>query len=83
VPGKHGAYGAPLLKYLDESHYGTRLTSADRRRITLWLDCNSNEIGAYTNEKAQRDAQVVWPLFDVNRDNVLGVECLLPARAAE
>jgi hypothetical protein len=73
VPGKHGAYGAPLLKYLDASHHGTDLTAAERRRITMWLDCNSNELGDYENEKAQRAGQVVWPLFDVNRDNVLGV----------
>jgi hypothetical protein len=82
VPGKHGAYGAPLLKYLDKSHHGTDLTAAERRRITMWLDCNSNELGDYENEKAQRKGQVVWPLFDVNPDNVLGVETLRPARAA-
>ena len=82
VPGKHGAYGAPLLKYLDASHHVADLTAAERRRITMWLDCNSNELGAYENEVAQRDGQVVWPIFDVNRDNVLGVETLRPARAA-
>ena len=82
VPGKHGAYGAPLLKYLDKSHHGTELTAAERRRITMWLDCNSNELGDYENEKAQREGQLVWPLFDVNRDNVLGVETPRPAGAA-
>jgi hypothetical protein len=70
------------LKYLDKSHHGTDLTAEERRRITMWLDCNSNELGDYRDEKAQRAGQVVWPLFDVNRDNVLGVETLRPARAA-
>jgi len=49
----------------------------------MWLDCNSNELGDYENEKAQRAGQVVWPLSDVNRDNVLGAETLRPARAAK
>ncbi|MCX6875215.1 MAG: hypothetical protein NTW21_15625 [Verrucomicrobia bacterium] len=74
VPGKHGAYGAPLLKYLDATHYGVDLTKEEFRRITLWLDCNSNELGAYQEEAAQRRGELVWPVFDVDPGNVLGVE---------
>ena len=80
VPGKHGAYGAPLLKYLDKSHYKVDLTKEEFRRITLWLDCNSNEIGAYKDVDAQRRGQVVWPVFDLDPRNVLGVEGRRPAR---
>lgn len=74
VPGKHGAYGAPLLKYLDASHYGVDLTKDEFRRITMWLDCNSNELGAYQDEAAQRCGELVWPVFDVDPVNPLGVE---------
>jgi hypothetical protein len=74
VPGKHGAYGAPLLKYLDKSHYEANLTQDEFRRITLWLDCNSNELGAYQNEAAQRRGDLVWPVFDLDPSNILGVE---------
>jgi len=74
VPGKHGAYGAPLLKYLDKSHDGVELTKDEFRRITLWLDCNSNELGAYQDEAAQRRGELVWPVFDLDPANVLGVE---------
>ena len=74
VPGKHGAYGAPLLKYLDSSHYGVDLTQEELRRITLWLDCNSNELGAYQDEAAQRRGEIVWPVFDLDPGNILGSE---------
>ena len=74
VPGKHGAYGAPLLKYLYKSHYDVELTKEERRRITMWLDCNSNELGAYHDEEAQRRGEIVWPVFDVDPSNPLGVE---------
>ena len=74
VPGKHGAYGAPLLRYLDKSHEGVDLTPDEFRRITLWLDCNSNELGAYQDEAAQRRGELVWPLFDLDPANIQGVE---------
>jgi hypothetical protein len=74
VPGKHGAYGAPLLKYLDATHYDVELTKEQRRRITMWLDCNSNELGAYKNEDAQRKGKLVWPVFDLDQNNPMGVE---------
>jgi hypothetical protein len=40
----------------------------------MWLDCNSNELGAYVNEDAQRRGELVWPVFDLDPDNPLGVE---------
>lgn len=67
-------YGAPLLKYLDKSHYEVNLTREELRRITLWLDCNSNELGAYQDEAAQRRGVIVWPVFDLDFANILGVE---------
>ncbi|MCF7730749.1 MAG: hypothetical protein K9N23_03640 [Akkermansiaceae bacterium] len=74
VPGKHGAYGAPLLEFLDQTHYEVDLTKEEFRRITMWLDCNSNELGAYHDEAAQQRGEIVWPVFDLDPGNILGVE---------
>jgi hypothetical protein len=61
VPGGFGARSAPLLKYLDEGHYGVQLPPEDFHRITLWLDCNSEFFGAYENTAAQSRGEVVYP----------------------
>lgn len=61
APGRFGARASKLLGYLDERHYGVRLSDEDRRRITLWLDCNSEFYGAYENTKAQARGEVVRP----------------------
>jgi hypothetical protein len=61
TPGQFGARGAPLLKYLDESHYGVKLSPEDRRRLTLWLDSNSEFYGAYENTTAQAKGEIVQP----------------------
>ena len=73
---KYGARGSRLYKggYLSNSHYNVNLTKAELRRITLWLDCNSNELGAYNNVDAQRRGELVWPVFDVDPANPQGVE---------
>jgi hypothetical protein len=73
-PGKFGARFAALTAYLDSSHCKTILTDEERRRITLWLDLNSNELGAYTRVAEQRRGEIVWPELDVDPQNPLGVE---------
>ena len=42
---RFGAKAAPLMKYLDKSHYGVELSKEDRHRMILWLDCNSEFLG--------------------------------------
>ncbi len=74
VPGKFGAMASKLLKYLDKSHYGVNLTPDEFKRITLWLDCNGNELGAYTKVDEQRLGAVVWPEIDCDPKNPLGTE---------
>ncbi|MFQ6098724.1 MAG: hypothetical protein ACE5O2_13435, partial [Armatimonadota bacterium] len=64
VPGKFGARAAPLLQYMDERHYGVKLSEEDFHRLTLWLDCNSEFYGAYENIEAQARGEVVWPSLD-------------------
>jgi len=62
--GAFGARAAPLLKYLDERHYGVKLSDEDFHRITLWLDCNSEFLGAYEDAPAQRRGEVVEPSLE-------------------
>ncbi|MFV1964891.1 MAG: hypothetical protein ACC628_05675 [Pirellulaceae bacterium] len=64
VPGQFGARAAPLRKYLDRQHYGVTLNAEERRRITLWLDCNSEFYGAYEKILAQAQGEVVYPSLD-------------------
>jgi hypothetical protein len=64
VPGRFGARAAKLLQYLDERHYGVNLPEEDFRRITLWLDCNSEFFGSYENTAAQSRGEVVRPTLD-------------------
>jgi hypothetical protein len=62
--GQFGARAAPLRKYLGEAHYGVRLTPDDLRRLTLWLDCNSEFYGSYEDTEAQRRGEIVRPTLD-------------------
>jgi hypothetical protein len=62
--GRFGARASKLLPYLDERHHGVKLTAEELRRVTLWLDCNSEFFGSYENTEAQSKGQVVWPTMD-------------------
>jgi len=79
IPMKHGAYGAMLFKggYLSKSHYDVKMTAEEQRRITLWMDCNSDEIGVYENQTKQRRGELVYPSADFDVNNLLGVETRL------
>ena len=64
VPGKFGARASKLLEYLDERHYGVKLSREDFHRIALWLDCNSEFLGAYENAEAQALGELTMPRLD-------------------
>jgi len=64
VPGAFGARAAKLLDYLGPDHYGVDLPTADLRRITLWLDLNSEFYGAYEKTEAQARGEVVEPSLE-------------------
>ncbi len=64
IPGKFGARASKLLEYLDQRHYGVALPEEDFRRITLWLDCNSEFYGAYHSIEMQARSEVVQPTLD-------------------
>ena len=61
IPGRFGARASGLLKYMDERHYGVKLSPEDFHRLTLWLDCNSEFYGAYEDTVAQARGEVVEP----------------------
>ena len=61
IPGKFGARAAPLLRYLEGDHYGVKLPPEDFRRIVLWLDCNSEFLGAYERAADQVRGALVEP----------------------
>jgi hypothetical protein len=91
TPGKFGAHASGLMKALNTApqHRDLELTDDELRRITLWLDLNSNEIGWIGNDKqeiaAQKQGQALWPPIDVDPANPTGVERDFPlnTRASE
>lgn len=64
IAGKFGARAADLLKYMDKSHHGVKLSAEDRHRLTLWLDCNSEFYGSYENTVAQARGEIVLPTLE-------------------
>ncbi|MCL1921370.1 MAG: hypothetical protein FWG50_09900 [Kiritimatiellaeota bacterium] len=58
-PGKFGAIASPLYKHLAKGHKDVKLTPDEMRRITLWLDCNSDFYGTYENIESQRRGEIV------------------------
>lgn len=67
IPGQEGARVSKLYKILAEGHHDVELTAEEMRRITLWLDCNSNFYGAYYDDKKQASGEVVKPLLGLPR----------------
>ncbi|MBF0433701.1 MAG: hypothetical protein HQK83_20650, partial [Fibrobacteria bacterium] len=72
-PGMFGAMYSSLTPFLDESHYNPGLTDEERRRITLWLDLQSNKYHAYFDVADQEAGKKVWPKL-LDTTNILGVE---------
>ncbi|MBE3070862.1 MAG: hypothetical protein IMZ66_11565 [Planctomycetes bacterium] len=64
VPGKFGAKASKLLALLDKGHYDVKLSPGELRRITLWLDANSDFFGAYEDTGAQARGEVVQPKLE-------------------
>ncbi|HUU11655.1 MAG TPA: hypothetical protein VM431_14105 [Phycisphaerae bacterium] len=64
VPGQFGARASKLLALLDKGHYDVKLSPQEIRRITLWLDSNSDFFGAYEDTDAQARREVVQPKLD-------------------
>ena len=67
LPGQQGARVSRLWGLLVRGHYDVKLSPDDLRRITLWLDCNSNFFGAYHDPEQQARGAIVRPLWGVPR----------------
>ena len=84
TPGRFGARASGIMKSLatKDYHKGIHMSPDQLRRLTLWLDLNSNQIGWISDDwnqiVAQREGQALWPLIDVDRRNPNGVELELP-----
>ncbi len=83
TPGRFGARASGIIKTLaDAQHEDVKLTDDQFRRLTLWLDLNSNEIGWIGNDRnriaAQKQGHALWPPIDVDPANPTGVERHIP-----
>jgi len=68
IPGQEGFRVSGLYKKLVENdHYGVKLTKDELRRISAWVDCNSNFYGAYLETDKQARGQIVKPLLGLPR----------------
>lgn len=65
LPGQDGARASKLYAMLVKGHHDVKLTPDEMRRITLWIDCNSNFYGAYTDLDQQARGAVVFPKWGV------------------
>jgi hypothetical protein len=74
IAGRFGAIHTGIAKILLKKHHREALTLAEINRITLWVDANSNYLGAYYDEAAQRAGKVVWPLIDMDPANPAGID---------
>jgi len=80
TPGRFGAHASGLVKALKTApqHKDVKLTPDQWRRITLWLDLNSNEIGWIGNDRnqiaAQKGGKAIWPPVDIDPAHPTGVE---------
>ncbi|MFV1967819.1 MAG: hypothetical protein ACC628_20505 [Pirellulaceae bacterium] len=80
TPGRFGARASGIMKALTTGpeHKDLKLSDDQWRRLTLWLDLNSNEIGWIGNDKSQiadqKNGVAIWPPVDVDPSHPTGVE---------
>jgi hypothetical protein len=65
IPGQVGAMASSLYVMLTRGHNNVKLSPEQMRRITLWLDCNSNFYGAYRDIEKQARGEIVRPKWGV------------------
>lgn len=63
-PGKFGARASKLYRLLKSGHQGVKMTSEEMRRITLWLDCNSDFYGTYENIAEQQKGECISHILE-------------------
>ncbi|MBF0196809.1 MAG: hypothetical protein HQL32_03830, partial [Planctomycetes bacterium] len=64
IPGKEGFRVSRLYDILvSKNHHDVKLSKEDLRRISAWVDCNSNFFGAYLDTEKQAKGEVVKPML--------------------
>jgi len=74
IAGKFGARQTGIADILLDENHRPALSIEQINRITLWVDANSNELGAYRDEEKQRAGELVWPLIDMDPANPAGLD---------
>ena len=64
IPGQFGARASTLYRMLAKGHNKVQLSRQEMRRITLWLDCNSDFFGAYDDIAAQARGEIIRPRLE-------------------
>jgi hypothetical protein len=67
LPAQDGARVSRLYHMLTNGHHGVKLTPEELRRITLWIDCNCNFYGSYTEPHKQARGEIVKPFLGIPR----------------
>ena len=84
TPGRFGARASGILQSLTtkEYHKDVKLSPDEWRRLTLWLDLNSNEIGWHGRNWAEMDAlrqgAELWSPIDADPRDPIPVETAFP-----
>lgn len=65
IPMQEGARVSTLWKKMEAAGVWKEMSAEDIRRVTLWLDCNSNFYGAYKEKEKQARGEVVRPRYGV------------------
>jgi hypothetical protein len=56
------------VSLLEKGHYDVKLTDEEWRRLTLWMDLNSNFYGAYHDPEKQARGELVVPRSGIPED---------------
>ena len=79
IPGRFGARYCKIGQALLDDTHKEVVSEESRRKINLWLDCNSLRLTAFHRVTDQLRGELVWPYIDVDPENPVGVEGTFPA----
>lgn len=65
LPGQDGARVSKLYRMLVRGHHDVKLTPEELRRLTLWMDANSNFYGAYHDIEKQARGELIAPRLGI------------------
>ncbi len=74
IPGMFGAARSRMGQALLKPPHTGAVTDEEFRRVALWLDCQSPQLGAYTDVEAQKRGELVWPGDDADPQNPTAAE---------